>query len=100
MYNPGKPPPKGEGGEGRGRGRRGGEEGGGKRGKGGREEEERGRREGGKGGVVQVVMHTAGGDSPWGGLFTMSTTVETVLEGQLIWGGVERGRGEGGRRET
>ena len=30
----------------------------------------------------------------------MSTTVETVLEGQLIWGGVERGSGEGGRRET
>ena len=83
MYNPGKPPPKGERRE-----RRGGER------------EGRGRREGGEGGVVQVVMHTAGGDLPWGGLFTMSTTVETVLEGQLIWGGVERGRGEGGRRET
>ena len=45
-------------------------------------------------------MHTAGGDSPWGGLFTMSTTVEMVLEGQLIWGGVEGGEREGrGSRE-
>ena len=48
---------------------------GGEKVEGGREEEGEGR----------VVMHTTGGDSLWGGLFTMSTTVETVFVGQLIW---------------
>ena len=47
----------------------------------------------GEGGGWRVMMHTTGGDSPWGGLFTMSTTVETVFVGQLIWR-------EGGREEA
>ena len=35
-------------------------------------------------GEGRVMMHTTGGDLLWGGLFTMSTTVEIVFVGQLI----------------